>query len=129
MWHDAAVTDDDVQRWLDAYIAAWSSYDAAEIAALFTEDATYRYDPFREPLVGGAAIVADWLQDPDEPGSWEAEYHPFAVAGDRAVAVGETRYPQEGKRYANLYVLEFAADGRCRSFTEWYFLERPPKPA
>ena len=125
MWHDPGVTNADVQRWLDAYIAAWSSYDAAEIAGLFTDDATYRYDPFSEPVVGGAAIAADWLEDRDAPGSWEAEYRPFVVDGDRAVGVGETRYPLEGKRYGNAYVLEFAADGRCSAFTEWYYRERP----
>ena len=43
------MTKADVQRWLDAYIAAWSSYDPAEIAALFTDDAAYHYDPFSEP--------------------------------------------------------------------------------
>jgi hypothetical protein len=118
------MTTDEVQRWLDAYVAAWSSYDAAEIAALFTEDAEYRYDVFRKPIVGSASIAANWLEHKDAPGSWEAEYRPFAVDGDRAVAVGETRYPQEGKRYSNLYQLEFAADGRCRSFTEWYLLEK-----
>jgi hypothetical protein len=91
--------------------------------ALFSDDAAYRYDPFSEPLVGGAAIAADWLKDQDAADSWEAEYHPFAVDGDHAVAVGETRYPTEGKRYANVYVLEFAADGRCCSFTEWFFRE------
>jgi ketosteroid isomerase-like protein len=118
------VTDSDVQRWLDAYVAAWSSYDAAEIAALFTNDAAYRYDAFSEPLVGADAIAADWLTNKDAPGSWEADYRPFAVEGTRAVAVGETRYRGEGKRYANVYLLEFAADGRCSSFTEWYFAEK-----
>jgi ketosteroid isomerase-like protein len=117
------MTEHDVQRWLDAYVSAWSSYDPAEIAALFTDDASYRYDPFGEPLVGGAAIAADWQADRDAPGSWEAEYQPFAVEGHRAVAVGETRYTN-GKRYANVYLLEFVADGRCRSFTEWFVLER-----
>ena len=38
MWHDATVTTDDVQRWLDAYIAAWTSYDEAAIIGLFTGD-------------------------------------------------------------------------------------------
>jgi ketosteroid isomerase-like protein len=118
------MTKADVQRWLDAYVSAWSSYDAAEIAALFTDDASYRYDPFGDPLIGGAAIAADWLSDRDEPASWEAEYHPFAVDGDHAVATGETRYVEGNRRYANVYLLEFAADGRCRSFTEWYLLER-----
>jgi hypothetical protein len=124
MWHDEAVTAAEVQRWLDAYVAAWSSYDPAEIEALFTDDAANRYDPFSAPVVGGVAIAANWLEDKDEPGSWEAEYRPFAVDGDHAVTVGETRYPTEDKRYANVYVLEFAADGRCSSFTEWYYRER-----
>ena len=118
------MTADDAQRWLDAYVAAWASYDEAEITALFTDDAEYRYDAFRKPIVGSAAIAANWLRHRDSPGSWEAEYRPFAVDGDRVVAVGETRYPQEAKRYANVYLLEFAADGRCRSFTEWYLLEK-----
>jgi hypothetical protein len=122
------VTTNDVQQWLDAYVSAWSSYDTAEIVALFTEDASYRYDPFGEPLVGGAAVAADWLSDQDTPGSWEAKYHPFAVEGHRAVAVGETQYTN-GKRYANVYLLEFAADGRCRSFTEWFVLERGTRAA
>ena len=88
------MTADEVQRWLDAYVAAWASYDEAEITALFTDDCAYRYDPFADPLVGGAAIAADWLKDRDAPGSWEAEYRVFAVDGVRAVAVGETSYPQ-----------------------------------
>ena len=118
------MTGADVQEWLDAYVAAWASYDAADIVALFTDDATYRYAPFDQPLVGGEAIAADWLKNKDAPGSWEAEYRPFAVEGDRAVTVGETRYTGEGKRYANVYLLEFAPDGRCSSFTEWYFAEK-----
>src|SRR6476620_12375761 len=117
------MTAADVQRWLDAYIAAWASYDEGEITALFTEDAAYRYDACSEPVIGAAAIAADWLKNRDAPGSWEAEYRPFVVSGDRAVAVGETRYRLEGKRYANVYLLEFA-DGRCSSLTEWYFRER-----
>lgn len=124
MWHDARVTTEAVQRWLDAYIAAWASYNGAEIEALFTDDCAYRYDPFSEPLVGAAAIAADWRKNKDAPGSWEAEYRVFAVDGPRAVAVGETRYLREKRRYGNTYLLEFDRNGRCSSFTEWFFLER-----
>jgi hypothetical protein len=98
VWQDWPVTADDVQRWLDAYVAAWASYDEAEITTLFTDDCAYRYDPFADPLVGGGAIAADWLKDRDAPGSWEAEYRVFAVDGVRAVAVGQTSYPQESRR-------------------------------
>jgi SnoaL-like domain len=124
VWQDWRVTAEDVQRWLDAYVAAWASYDEAQIIALFTDDCAYRYDPFRTPVVGAEAIAADWLQDRDAAGSWQADYRVYAVDGSRAVAVGETFYPNEDRRYGNAYLLEFAADGRCSSFTEWYFLER-----
>ena len=43
------MTRADVQRWLDRYVAAWKSYDAAEIADLFSAEAEYRYHPWDEP--------------------------------------------------------------------------------
>ena len=46
------VTHEDVQAWLDRYVAAWESYDPAEIGELFSEDAEYRYHPANEPIVG-----------------------------------------------------------------------------
>jgi hypothetical protein len=113
------ITRERVQAWLDAYVAAWRSYDRAAIGDLFSADAAYRYHPYDEPERGREAIVADWLEEPDEPGSWEAGYEPLLVEGDRAVATGETRYAG-GSTFSNLFVLEFDGDGRCRSFTEWY---------
>ena len=56
-----------VQKWLDDYVAAWKSYDAAAIGALFSEDANYRYNPFDEPVKGREAIVAGWLENRDTP--------------------------------------------------------------
>src|ERR671931_389438 len=75
-----------VAAWLDAYVAAWRSYDPDAIGALFSEDATYAYHPWEEPLRGRTAIVSDWLANQDPPGSWEAAYQPVAVDGDVAVA-------------------------------------------
>ena len=115
------MTPERVQAWLDAYVAAWRSYDG--IAELFSADAEYRYHPYDEPLRGRDAIVADWQGNRDEPGSWEAEYSPLLVDGDRAVATGETRYA-EGRTFSNLFVLAFDGEGRCREFTEW-FMEHP----
>ena len=46
------LTHDDVQRWLDAYIDAWRRNERDPIRALFTEDATYSFGPFREPVRG-----------------------------------------------------------------------------
>jgi hypothetical protein len=49
------------QAWLDSYVAAWLSYDADDIRALFTEDIAYRYHPYEDPIVGREAVVASWL--------------------------------------------------------------------
>jgi hypothetical protein len=121
------VTRDDVQRWLDAYVDAWRSYDPAAIAALFSDDATYAYQPYREPVRGRDAIVADWLESPDAAGSWDASYEAYAADGDRAVAVGQSKYFENGKLttlYYNVWLLRFDADGRCAEFVE-YWREHP----
>jgi uncharacterized protein (TIGR02246 family) len=130
------VTRDDVQAWLDRYIAAWRAYDAEAIGDLFSEDARYRYHPSDEGFVGRDAIVKAWL-DPsgdagsrDEPDTWEAHYEPFVVDGERAVAIGWSRYYTDATKttgtdmWDNAYLLEFDIDGRCRAFTE-FFVERP----
>jgi ketosteroid isomerase-like protein len=113
-----------VQSWLDAYVDAWRTYDRDAIADLFSADATYAYHPYdAEPLRGRDAIVGSWLEERDEPGSWEASYRPLLVEGDRAVATGETRYA-DGRTFSNLYVMRFDDDGRCAEFVEW-FMEQP----
>ena len=40
-----------VDHWLTEYARAWEERDPAAVVPLFTEDATYRSQPFREPHV------------------------------------------------------------------------------
>lgn len=128
--YDLLVDDASFQRWLDDYVAAWQTYDAAAIGALFAEDAVYRYHPWDgagSELAGRESIVASWLGDRDEPGSWTAEYQPWLVAGDRAVAVGVSRYLGPDRKavereYHNVFLCRFDADGHCTEFTEHFML-------
>jgi hypothetical protein len=121
-----------VATWLGRYVQAWRIYDRTAIGELFSEDATYAYRPWGEPVQGRDAIVADWLQDQDAPSSWEASYEPLAVDGDVAVVTGRTRYTKPDgsvrKDFYNCFVVRFDGEGRCREFTEW-FMERPVTPA
>ena len=125
-----------VARWLTDYVAAWRSYDPEAIGRLFSEDAVYRWHPYDEGTEvahGRDAIVASWIGDPDEPGSWEAEYHPWAVDADRAVAVGVTTYfkpdgTSVDRVYQNVFLLRFDADDRCNEFTE-LFMREPDRPS
>jgi ketosteroid isomerase-like protein len=125
------MTHDDLQVWLDGYIAAWASNDPAEIGGLFSEDAVYSYRPWENDDVtarGRDAIVAAWTRHEDDPTSWDAHYQPYVVEGNRAVAVGWSRYKatesEPEKTYHNAYLLEFGDDGRCSSFHEFWILER-----
>jgi SnoaL-like domain len=117
----------DVQAWLDRYVEAWRANEREPIEQLFTDDAVYGYRPWdseEHTVTGREAIVTSWLEEPDAPGSWDAGYEPWAVEGDRAVAVGFSRYAATDthpeRTYHNAYLLEFAPDGRCRSFHEFY---------
>jgi hypothetical protein len=116
--------------WLKRYADAWRLNDPAAIGDLFSPDVRYAFDPFGEAVVGRAAVIAAWLADPDEPGSWEADYEVLAVDGDTYVAHGRTRYLTDDRsaidrEFANIFVCRFDDDGRCREFTEYYNRRRP----
>jgi ketosteroid isomerase-like protein len=116
------------QGWLDRYVEAWKSYDPQQIGDLFSEDATYRFHPQDEPERGRPNIVAAWLHDPDEKGTYDAHYEPLAIDGDVHVAQGWSRYfDADGNvrdEYLNIYICRFDADGRCTEFTEYWIQNR-----
>lgn len=125
------MTHDDVQRWLDGYIRAWQANDPRLIGDLFTEDASYSFRPWDDvdhTVTGRSAIVSSWIDSADEPDTWAAHYVPYVVEGNRAVAIGWSRYHAvEGdpeKLYHNAYLLEFADDKRCRKLNEFYMLKK-----
>jgi ketosteroid isomerase-like protein len=131
------VDKDAVDRWLQAYVEAWKSYDREQIAALFSADVAYRYHPYDDPIEGREAVVVSWLGEDesadassrDEPGTYDAGYRAVAVDGQVAVATGWSAYraapggPVE-RTFDNCFLLRFDAEGRCAEFTEWY-MERP----
>ncbi len=47
--------------WIEGYRRAWEQNDADLLQTLFTEDASYRSSPFREPPnLGHEGVVAYW---------------------------------------------------------------------
>jgi hypothetical protein len=142
MSHDVAtrISHEAVQAWLDAYERAWETYDPDQIAALFGERAEYRWHPADEPTVGRDEIVRAWIapdgkeSSRDEPGTYLGEYRPYAVDGNKAVAIGTSTYWTDASRstlarlYYNNWLLEFDDDGRCSSFTEYWMSPRKESP-
>jgi hypothetical protein len=130
------VDRDAVDRWLQAYVDAWKTYDPDKIAALFTQEVTYRYHPYDAPIEGRDAVVRSWLGDSDavgastrdDPDTYDATYRTVAVDDDVAVAVGSTHYSEASASgvevFDNCFVMRFDPDGVCSDFTEWY-IKRP----
>lgn len=77
--------------------------------------------PYEEPVRGLAAIEALWGSEREGPEEgFEMSCEVIAVEGDTAVARIEVAYAR-GERYRDLWIVRFAADGRCREFEEWPF--------
>lgn len=111
----------DVSRWVDAYERAWRSPGTAALAEIFTDDASYLQGPYKQPVVGLSAIEEMWeaeREGPDE--AFDMSHDVVAVDGDTAVVRLEVRYgPPLDRQWRDLWVLRFAADGRCAWFEEW----------
>jgi hypothetical protein len=131
------VDHDTAQNWLDRYVAAWKSYDTAEIAALFSAGVRSRFYPYAARIARRDAVVPGSLaQGPDaqgstrdEPGTYDAHYAPVAVDGDVVVATGTTTYTETPggpvtQVFDNCFVMRFDGRARCREFTE-YYTKRP----
>lgn len=121
-----------VETWIAAYERAWRTAGTEPLGELFGEDASYRMSPYEEPARGLAAIGELWERErvgPDE--EFEMSYEIVALDGDTAVARVEVGYGG-GAEYRDLWIIRFAADGRCREFEEWPFWPgqsiAPPTP-
>ena len=112
---------DRFRDWLERYAEAWRSNDAADVEALFAEDAVYSYGPFRDDEARGRdEIVRRWVEGGVQP-ALELAIEPLAVDGDRGVARWEVSFDAEAGRAEldGILVCDFDASGRCTRHLEW----------
>lgn len=118
-----------VETWIGAYERAWRTAGSDPLSELFTEDASYRMSPYVDAAHGLASIAALWERERVGPAEeFEMSSEILAIEGDTAVARIEVAYAS-GEEYRDLWVVRFAADGRCREFEEWpYWPGQPLAP-
>jgi SnoaL-like domain len=126
------VTIEDLSSWLDAYGRAWEGRDADAAAALFTDEATYQWGPFEEPLRGREAIRERWASAVEAQADVSFGHEPLVVGGGRgfarwwvsfAVPVARQRVRLEG-----IFEVALNDDASCREFREWWNAEEEPLP-
>ena len=127
----AAMNRAQVTDWVAAYEHAWRAPGTGALGGIFTPDATYWQGPYEEPVVGLPAIGGMWETERDGPSEvFRMTSDVIAVDGDTAVVRVEVSYGDPvHQEYRDLWVLRFAADGRCAWFEEWPFWPDQPDHA
>ncbi len=108
---------------LEAYGRAWQTFDGDAWVALFTEDAEYHQDPFREPLVGHNALRRYLLDASASQRDVESIVERHWVSGTSVLAAWHASFVRHDNgqlvRIAGFQMAELAPDGRIRHFREW----------
>lgn len=117
-----------VEQWVTDYERLWRTPGTELLAELFVPDASYLPSPWSQPIEGLAAIARFW--EAERRGADEAfEMSSEVVAVDGGIAVVRVfvNYGAPGnKPWRDIWVLRFAADGRCSWFEEWPFAPGQP---
>jgi ketosteroid isomerase-like protein len=102
-------TEAAARRWAAEWSQAWPAADADAVAALYSENAKFRSQPFRD--LQSPRDYAEWtFSEQDEAECWFGE--PI-VAGDRAIVEywGIVRFEGRDETIAGVALLRFGPDG------------------
>lgn len=113
----------DLDGWLVAYADAWETADEDLIVSLFTEQATYRSSPFREPYRGHAEIRGYWQRGAGSQSETRVRMgRPYAADGARVAVEWWATMVEAGEQVTlpGCLLLRFAADGRCMDLYEYW---------
>ncbi len=126
------MTIEDLSSWLDAYGQAWEGRDADAAASLFTDEATYQWGPFEEPLRGRDAIRERWASAVAAQAEISFGYEPLAVSEGRGFVRWWVSFlvPAARQRVRLEGIFQVALDdgGSCQEFREWWNAEEEPLP-
>jgi hypothetical protein len=118
----AITSPEAAQAWLGAYGGAWEDRDPDAAARLFTEDSSYAWGPFEEPLRGREAIRERWAEATRLQRDVDFGSEVLGVVSAGAVArwwcsfaVADARIELEG-----IFLIGITEDGECREFREWW---------
>lgn len=118
------LTEEQFEKWIAAYGAAWEAQDTRAFTELFEEDAIYYWMPFADPQKGREEIGAAFAET--FPNQSEIDFGARVLYV--SVSLGAAHWscsftrPQTGKRVHidGILVVQFSEHGRALSFREWW---------
>jgi hypothetical protein len=115
-----------VADWLAEYRRAWIERDPDAAAALFSEGAPYREQPYQEPFLGPPGVRDYWARVTATQEDVELQYGTPVVEGNRAAVEWWVTLRNEGAEVtlAGEFMLRFDENGLCEELREyWHFAE------
>lgn len=109
-------------RWLDAYRRAWEELDPDAAAALFTDDGTYAWGPYEEPLRGREAIRARWAEVTAAQSDVNFTSEALGVVDAGGVAHWNCKFNvgDLGIELDGIFLVKLTDEGLCSEFLEWW---------
>ncbi len=108
---------------LEAWAAAWATFDGDAWVALFDQDAEYHEDPFGAPLVGHNALRAWLLRAADGQRDVDITIERHWVSGPTVLAAWHASWAHRGDgglvRVAGFLTADVAPDGRISRLRQW----------
>jgi ketosteroid isomerase-like protein len=113
------------RAWADSWSKAWMAHDADAVAALYSREARFRSEPFRELHLGaaGARDYAAWAFADEEAVESCRFGDPVVATGDRACVEYWAVTREKGGRavtLAGVALLRFAPDGRVTKQRDYW---------
>jgi len=119
-----------VESWLKDYKEAWETMDADKVVLLFTEDATYREDPYKVPFQGRKGIHKYWATVTADQKDVEFTYEVLSVTGNTGIAHWHSEFlqPSSGTTIIldGIFILKFSQGELCHSLKEWWHFKAIP---
>jgi hypothetical protein len=121
------------RRWAEGYERAWRAADPEAAAALYAPDAHYRSEPFRDPHLGRAGVLAYTRQAYATEADQDPHFGtPVAAAPAAAVEWWATALEEgEPATLIGSSILTFTPDALVATARDYWFLEpgtHPPFP-
>jgi hypothetical protein len=112
----------ELREWLEAYARAWCDRNPDSVVALFTEDASYRSSPFREPSLGHAGIRAYGARATGSQEEVDVRMGEPLVDGHFVAVEWWATMRSEGEEATlpGCLLLRFDPDGRCSDLREYW---------
>jgi ketosteroid isomerase-like protein len=119
-----------LDSWLKSYEEAWEMLDADKAAQLFTEDATYQDDPYKEPHVGREGIHNYWSTVTADQKDVDFTFDILSITGTTGIVHWHSEFvqPSSGSTIIldGIFKLEFSQQGLCQNLQEWWHLKIIP---